>query len=167
MRHNCAPVRQSTRLRRRATAWVVAALAIVAALLGLAAESRAASLFELNFWLPGPRYEAVVPLCEEPGPLAKIQSRFSTKESRFWNSNLQILAFDKIREVSFMPWASGTIPRRFCTGEVLISDGSVRKINYLIAEDTGMIGVGWGVEWCVLGLDRNWAYNPACKMARP
>jgi hypothetical protein len=25
----------------------------------------------------------------------------------------------------------------------------------------------WGVEWCVVGLDRNWAYNPACKMARP
>ena len=25
----------------------------------------------------------------------------------------------------------------------------------------------WGVEWCVVGLDRNWAYNPACKMAQP
>ena len=30
-----------------------------------------------------------------------------------------------------------------------------------------MIGSSWGVEWCVVGLDRNWAYNPACKMARP
>jgi hypothetical protein len=24
-----------------------------------------------------------------------------------------------------------------------------------------------GIEWCIVGLDRNWAYNPACKMARP
>ena len=24
-----------------------------------------------------------------------------------------------------------------------------------------MIGMTWGVEWCVVGLDRNWAYNPA------
>ena len=24
-----------------------------------------------------------------------------------------------------------------------------------------MIGASWGVEWCVVGLDRNWAYNPA------
>jgi hypothetical protein len=24
-----------------------------------------------------------------------------------------------------------------------------------------------GVEWCVVGLDRNWAYNTAYKMARP
>ena len=30
-----------------------------------------------------------------------------------------------------------------------------------------MIGMFWGVEWCVVGLDRNWAYNPACKMAKP
>jgi hypothetical protein len=30
-----------------------------------------------------------------------------------------------------------------------------------------MIGATWGVEWCVAGLDRNWAYHPACKMAQP
>ena len=28
-----------------------------------------------------------------------------------------------------------------------------------------MIGANWGVEWCVVGVDRNWAYNPACKAA--
>ena len=33
--------------------------------------------------------------------------------------------------------------------------------------DTGMIAASWGVEWCVVGLDRDWAYNPRCKMARP
>jgi hypothetical protein len=147
--------------------WAVAVLTIAAALLGYAAESRAASLWELNFWLPGPRYEAVVPLCDEPGPLAKIQSRFGTKEYRFWNSDLQIVSFESVREVAFMPWASGTIPRRFCTGKVLVSDGKVRPIHYSIAEDTGIIGATWGVEWCVVGLDRNWAYNPSCKMARP
>jgi len=30
-----------------------------------------------------------------------------------------------------------------------------------------MIGQTYGVEWCVVGLDRNWAYSPSCKMARP
>ena len=30
-----------------------------------------------------------------------------------------------------------------------------------------MIGASWGVQWCVIGLDRNWAYNPACKAAGP
>jgi hypothetical protein len=30
-----------------------------------------------------------------------------------------------------------------------------------------MISMTWGVEFCVHGLDRNWAFNPACQMARP
>jgi hypothetical protein len=70
-------------------------------------------------------------------------------------------------DIPFRPWAEGTIPRRFCSGKVLVSDGRWRPVYYSIIEDSGMIGWKWGVEWCVVGLDRNWAYNPSCKMARP
>ena len=139
-------------------------------LVGLAPWStpaRAANFLEMNFWLSGPRYEAAVPLCGEPAALGKIQSRFSEKEGHFWNSDLRIVGFDQVREIAFRPWAEGTIPRRFCSATVFVSDGVKRHVNYSIAEDTGLMGVGWGVEWCVVGLDRNWAYNPACKMARP
>jgi hypothetical protein len=149
---------------------IAAGLALtVAMLIGFGiSSSRAANLFEMNFGLSGPRYEAVVPLCDAPGPLSKIQSRFSEKESTFWNSALQIVAFEDIREVAFRPsHAPEAIPRRFCRGRVLTSDGVHRQIHYLIGEDTGWLGVTWGVEWCVTGLDRNWAYNPSCKMARP
>ena len=127
----------------------------------------AANVFELNFWLSGPRYDAVVPLCDTPWALGKIQSRFATKEGRFWDSDLKILGFDRVREVAFRPWAADTIPRRFCSATALVSDGKPRTIHYSISEDTGVIGGTWGVEWCVVGLDRNWAYNPACKMAQP
>ena len=144
------------------------ATAAAAALgVSVAAECQAANPLELNFWLSGPRYDAVVPLCEESWPLLQIQEAFAEKERRFWNSDLKIVGFENVREVSFMPWASGTIPRRFCTGRVLTNDGHYRTIHYSIAEDTGMIGSTFGVEWCVVGLDRNWAYNPACRMARP
>ncbi len=149
---------------------LAATFAISAVVFAWITNGRAASLLELNFGLSGPRYDAVVPLCDAPGllgPLSKIQGRFATKESRFWNSNLQIVAFENVREVAFRPWASGTIPRRFCTATVLVSNGIKRPIHYSIGEDTGMIGAIYGVEWCVVGLDRNWAYNPACRMARP
>jgi hypothetical protein len=129
--------------------------------------AQAASIFEQNFWLSGPRYDAVVPLCQAAGPLDKIQARFSEKEGRFWNSDLQILGFENVREIAFRPWAEGTIPRRFCTATAITSDGVKRKLNYSIGEDTGWLGVTWGVEWCVVGLDRNWAYAPSCKMALP
>jgi hypothetical protein len=132
-----------------------------------AGSAQAASFLEKNFWLSGPRYDAIVPACEDPAALSKIQARFAEKESSFWNSALEIVEFVRVRQVAFRPWAVDTIPRRFCTGTAVISDGARRRVNYWIGEDTGMIGASWGVEWCVVGLDRNWAYNPACRMALP
>jgi hypothetical protein len=133
--------------------------------IGAAAPAGAASWMEKSIYMIGPRYDGVVPPCE--AALNTIASRFAQKESRFWNSDLQILGFDKIRETAFRPWASETIPRRYCTAVATVSDGRRHTVHYWIGEDTGMIGMNWGVEWCVVGLDRNWAYNPACKMAQP
>jgi hypothetical protein len=127
----------------------------------------AANLFEKNVYLSGPRYDAVLPPCDHPFALNTIKRRFASKEGRFWNSNLTITEFDRIKETAFRPWAEGTIPRRFCSGRALISDGRWRPVYYSIIEDGWVASFGWGVNWCVVGIDRNWAYNPACKMARP
>jgi len=145
----------------------ILAVSIAAATGGAVTSARAANVFELNFWLSGPNYDNNVPLCDEHGPLDRISSRFSSKENHFWNSDLTIVGFEKIREVAWEPWPSGTIPRRFCTASVVVSDGKRHQINYSIIEDGGMMGSGYGVEWCVVGLDRNWAYNPSCRWARP
>ena len=82
-----------------------------------------AGFFEKNFYLSGPRYSANVPLCEDSGPLSDIRARFRTKESRFWTSDLTIVGFENVREVSFRPWTASAIPRRFCRGDVMVSDG--------------------------------------------
>jgi hypothetical protein len=143
-------------------------ICLVASLAAPAFEAaRAASWLEMNFYLSGPRYEGVLPPCDYPDALVKISARFNNKENTFWDTDLRIVAFERIRETAFRPWAANTIPRRFCSGIVEVSDGRKHVIQYSIAEDTGMVGATWGVEWCVIGLDRNWAYNPACKMARP
>jgi hypothetical protein len=145
----------------------VLAISAAVAIGGSVTSAGAAGWLEKNFWLSGPRYDSNVPLCDENRPLNKIMRRFATKEGRFWNSALTIVGFEKIQEVAWEPWASGTIPRRFCTASVLVSDGKWHRINYSIIEDGGMIGASDGVEWCVVGLDRDWAYNPACRAARP
>ena len=140
-------------------------LVAVAALLFVGAPAQSASWLEKNFWLSGPRYDNVVPPCE--AGLSKIADGFATKEGRFWNSDLHILGFERVHEIAFDPWAASTIPRRFCSAVALVSDGHKHAVRYWIGEDTGFIGASWGVEWCVVGLDRNWAYNPRCKMAGP
>jgi hypothetical protein len=134
---------------------------------GAAGPGKAAGFFEMNFYLSGPRYSAIVPLCTEWGPLSRIRSNFHTKEGRFWNSDLEIVDFQNVREVAFRPWVPGAIPRRFCRADAIVSDGVKRPVYYSIVEDGGFLGVNFGIEWCVVGLDRNWAYNPACKMAQP
>jgi len=133
--------------------------------LGALAPAEAANFLEKSFYMSGANYDGVLPPCE--AGLGEIASHFAQKESRFWNSDLQIVGFDKVREYAYSPWALGTIPRRFCRATAMVSDGRKRAVYFWIGEDTGRIGADWGVEWCVVGLDRNWAFNPACKMARP
>ena len=127
----------------------------------------AANWLELNFWLSGPRYDAEIPPCDSGWVLSDIRGNFGTKERRFWNSDLSIVEVSRVRQVAFRPWAEATVPRRWCAGKVLVSDGKWRPVYYSIVEAGGAIGASWGVEWCVVGLDRNWAYSPRCKMARP
>lgn len=141
------------------------AIIVLVALGAAGAPAQAANWLEKSFYMSGPRYDGLLPSCD--AALGTIASRFAQKESRYWNSDLQILGFERVREIAYSPWAPGTIPRRFCTAVASVSDGRKHAVNYWIGEDTGMIGMTWGVEWCVVGLDRNWAYNPRCKMARP
>lgn len=130
-------------------------------------QARAANWFEKNFWLSGPNYSRDMPTCDYAPALDQIMFDFHTKESRFWNSELQIVGIEDIRQSAYLPWAAQSIPRRFCSGTALINDGKRHAIYYSIATDTGPIGMSWGVEFCVVGLDRNWAYNPACRAAKP
>jgi hypothetical protein len=157
----------SVRALPRALRVQVAALAIAFVAFAGSVPAGAASWLEKNAYLIGPRYDAVLPACDHPFALNTIRRRFASKEGRFWNSNLQITDFDHIKETALRPWAEGTIPRRFCSGRALISDGRWRQVRYSIIEDGGIMSIGWGVQWCVVGIDRNWAYNPACQMAQP
>ena len=144
---------------------LVLAFGALLALISFDRPALAANPAELNFGLFGPNYDGRVKECE--AAFGTITSQFQEKESNFWNSPLQIVAYGNVHEVAFRPWQSDNIPRRYCRGSVRLSDGSTHAINYSIIEDGGFAGFGQGVEWCVVGLDRNWAFNPACKAAGP
>ena len=129
------------------------------------APAGAANLFEKNFGLFGPNYEGRLPACE--AALPSITYQFQDKESTFWNSALQIVSYDHIRETAFRPWQSDNIPRRYCSANAMLNDGRARTVHFSIIEDGGFASIADGVEFCVVGLDRNWAFNPACMAARP
>jgi hypothetical protein len=134
-------------------------------LLALGQTAQAANPLELNFWLSGPKYDGRVAPCE--AALSTITSQFQEKESTFWNSSLTITAYGNIHELAYRPWQSDNMPRRFCSGSAMLSDGKTRTVNFSLIEDGGFAGYDQGVEWCVVGLDRNWAFSPACRAAKP
>ena len=86
--------------------------------LGTLAPAQAAGWLEKNFYLSGQNYDGVLAPCE--AALGKITARFAEKESRFWNSDLQILDFERVCEIAFRPWAgrNDSVPllHRCCLG---------------------------------------------------
>ncbi len=151
---------------RVAHAAVSVALAVALAVISFA-QARAATWLEKNFWLSGPNYDRDLPSCDYHPALDRIIDNFRTKEFRFWNSELRIVGFENIHEIATMPWAAQSIPHRYCGGTAVINNSTKHEIYYSIGEDTGIMGIDWGVNFCVVGFDRNSAYMPNCRAAGP
>jgi len=112
-------------------------------------------------------FAGVLPACDDAGVLGTITGRFSGKEATFWNSSLSIDSFDKVHEIGFRSNGLGYIPRRYCVAQAHTNDNRERTVIYQIQDRLGWIGIGYGVEWCVVGTDHNFAYAPACSSLRP
>jgi hypothetical protein len=113
-------------------------------------------------------YDGRVPGCGDPDVVSRIQSRFSQTEGEYWHSGLEIVGFDKVDEIGYRSDGADFIPRRYCVAQAIMNDQKLRTVSYSIGQDLGIIGFfGFGVEWCVAGLDRERSYAPNCKMARP
>jgi hypothetical protein len=112
-------------------------------------------------------YLGRLPTCGDPSVLSRIQSRFFERESEFWKSGLQVVGFDNVREIGMRTNGLDYIPRRYCTGQALLNNQTAHKVTYSIVEDQGFIGLGFGVDWCIVGFDRLYSYAPNCRMALP
>ena len=112
-------------------------------------------------------YTAQLPACADGGVTGLIAGRFEAREKEFWASNLSVNEILKVKETGFRPNGLDIIPRRYCSATIVLSDLKKRQIDYFITEDAGIIGWNYGVDWCVSGLDRNYAYGGRCRAARP
>ncbi len=107
------------------------------------------------------------PPCETQSIRALISRRFAATRSEYWGEPKAILDIDNVKTIGFRPEGLAYIPRLYCEGVAQTSDGVKRRIVYSIIEEAGMSGIGFGVDWCVVGLDPNYAYAPACRAAMP
>lgn len=112
-------------------------------------------------------YDGSLPFCDDPGVLGKVNSKFQSREAEYWNSGLAIVGYEKIHEIGYRSTGADYIPRRYCKANVFMNDQKVRQLTYWVGENLGPIGIGWGIDWCISGLDRNYAYGLDCKAANP
>ena len=120
-------------------------------------------------------YSGNLPPCDVPWALQTIAWRFMQTRAEFWHSDLQILTYDRIREIGYRSNGLSYIPRRYCAARAFLNDCDPRvnprckgrMVIYAIGEKTNMIGWNDGVLWCVVGLDPSLAYAPNCQALRP
>jgi hypothetical protein len=112
-------------------------------------------------------YASDLPPCNDWRVLSEITNRFAGREAVYWGSGLAVVNVDEIHEIGYRTNGETYIPRRYCAARGDFNDGISRGISYEIGENLGFVGIGWGVTWCVVGLDRNHAYSPRCKMTGP
>jgi hypothetical protein len=99
------------------------------------------------------------PRCNDPVVYARIAAEYP---GRHWASGFAAVGI-RAHEASWESWPQRLIPRRFCEGTIKALSGAKRPIYYAIIAD----GLSYELEWCVVGLDRAWPYDPRCRLARP
>jgi hypothetical protein len=112
-------------------------------------------------------YSPELPACDDANVLERIRGHFHDREAEFWQTGLEIMNFDRISERGYRTLGEDYIPRRYCQAQVYMNDQALRQVSYSIGQDLGIIGMTYGVEWCVIGLDRHDAYSIACRMLQP
>ncbi len=142
-----------------------AALAATLFLIGVGAvAARPLMPYEYRFW---PSNGQNLAPCNEAWVQDAIRSAFNTHEESYWHSPLLMQDFLRIRQIGFRTNGPDFDPRRYCVARVMFNDGRARVVKYNLVDGGGFAGIGDGVKWCVVGLDRNHVYSPDCVAAGP
>jgi len=107
-------------------------------------------------------------ICAEEKWRKKISKRFRHQVENVPNlPDVEITDFRNLRQTRFEPTDERRpISRRYCAGDVVLSDGRTRDIWFLIETDMGFASIGDNVEFCVAGFDRWRVYNGHCRVLR-
>lgn len=113
-----------------------------------------------------------LPGCESTKVLKKITRDFNWAERNTWNRGFEIETLghpqqkgidardDQFSDVPL-------VPTRYCEVTAHMTNGQRYSMHYLIEAKMGFVGVGWGAEFCVHGLDPWNTFDGYCRAAHP
>ncbi|MEM8878721.1 MAG: hypothetical protein AAGD23_12750 [Pseudomonadota bacterium] len=103
------------------------------------------------------------PHCDNAKVIGRVQARFAETERTYWNSGLHILDIWSPREISHRHWEPALIASRSCQAHARLNDGRDVAVIYRIRSEQGFVGVSWGVDYCIVGDDPTYSYQPGCR----
>ncbi len=110
------------------------------------------------------------PHCEDPKVQSRIVSGFRHKaRNELHRPDLGIAQIVHIHQNRFEPQKhvdTFTVPRRYCKGTAMLTNGDHRTVWYLIEGGAGFATIGANVEFCVSGFDHWNVYNSYCRVLR-
>ncbi|MDA4846989.1 hypothetical protein [Hoeflea poritis] len=105
--------------------------------------------------------------CDSPAVLRTITHRFGIADRNVLHMGIAIEDYFNIHQNRYTPRTDTEfIERRYCHGQVAMSDGHTRTIWYLIESGQGFAGIGDNVEFCISGLDSWHIYGANCRSVR-
>lgn len=107
------------------------------------------------------------PACDAPKVLGRITAHFDQAEKDYWHTGVRMADITMPQETAYRDWQPLIIARRYCSGTAYLTDGKKYNLVYWLRSEQGFVGVSWGVQFCLVGRDRDFSYAPHCKMLRP
>ena len=107
------------------------------------------------------------PACDDPKVLKQIHARFDQTEAAYWHTGIRMAMITHVRQTAFQDWQPLIIARRYCSAMAYLTNGARYELVYWLRSEQGFAGTDWGMQYCLVGRDRDMAYAPYCRMLRP
>lgn len=107
-----------------------------------------------------------LPACTNEKVLKKIVKRFNWAERKTWHRGFDMVGVNRPHLHHDHGFKASLIDRRYCHGYAHLTNGKTHRVYYVIEQDMGLAGFGWGVTFCVSGLDPWRIYDGNCRVLR-
>lgn len=109
--------------------------------------------------------EPRIPACEEAAVQRAVIGHVARADA-VYSGGITIREMHRIVETGYSVDRPSPYARRFCEARAMMSDGRQRRVYYAITEHSSFVGLSWGLEACVAGIDPWRVYDARCRTAR-
>lgn len=121
----------------------------------------------MGAWLAAtPAQAHKLPDCDASSVLAKVSRQILIAEKNVVKSGDAIGELKYSRQLKVRENGPRVFAQRYCRAKGITQSGRSKTVYYLIEEKNGFIGIGYGVESCVLGRDPWKVHGANCRSVR-